>query len=103
MSAIDAELKDDLEELSSAEDFLDYFDIAFDKRVVQVNRLHILQRFHTYLLAHPVRGSDAYVHYRRWLEMAYFDFVGSSAQEQKALRVFQSPEPAFVSLDEFES
>jgi hypothetical protein len=41
--------EDDLADLSSAEEFLEYFDIDFDVRVVQVNRLHILQRFHDYL------------------------------------------------------
>ena len=38
-----------LADLESAEDFLDHFGIAYDARVVQVNRLHILQRFHDYL------------------------------------------------------
>jgi hypothetical protein len=39
----------DLDELESAEDFLNYFGVAFDPAVVHVNRLHILQRFHDYL------------------------------------------------------
>ena len=36
---------EEIEDLESAEDFLDYFGIAYDRPVVQVNRLHILQRF----------------------------------------------------------
>ena len=43
------ELDEELGELSSAEDFLDFFAVAFDPAVVHVNRLHILQRFHDYL------------------------------------------------------
>jgi nitrogenase-stabilizing/protective protein len=43
------DFESDLKELSSAEDFLDYFGISYDLRIVQVNRLHILQRFHDYL------------------------------------------------------
>ena len=39
-------LAEALDELVSAEDFLDYFDVPYEARVVQVNRLHILQRFH---------------------------------------------------------
>mgnify|MGYP001258229016 CR=1 FL=1 len=35
--------------LSSAEDFLLFFGVPFEARVVQVNRLHILKRFHQYL------------------------------------------------------
>ena len=50
----DTDLTLDLEELVSAEDFLNYFDIAFDQTVVHVNRLHILQRFHNYLTKEPI-------------------------------------------------
>lgn len=35
--------------LSSAEDFLHFFGITCEERVLQVNRLHILKRFHQYL------------------------------------------------------
>ncbi len=93
-------LREELEELSSAEEFLNYFDIEFDRRVVQVNRLHILQRFHD-LLAQSAAEGSAYERYRACLVQAYSDFVGSSAQEQKVLRVFKTPEPGFVSFDEF--
>ncbi|WP_210394779.1 nitrogenase-stabilizing/protective protein NifW [Motiliproteus sediminis] len=103
MSMTETELRDDLEELPGAEEFLEHFGISYDKRVVQVNRLHILQRFHDYLAGNPLTdGSDAFAHYGGWLEQAYLDFVGSSAQEQKALRVFKQPQPAFVSIDELD-
>ena len=96
------QLQEDLEELSSADDFLEHFGIDYDRSVVQVNRLHIMQRFHDYLLKTPLQqGSDAFAHYVAWLEQAYLDFVGSSAQEQKVLRVFKAPEPGFVSADDF--
>ena len=39
----------DMDELSSAEDFFDYFGIDYEPSVVHVNRLHILQRFHDYM------------------------------------------------------
>ena len=45
----DSELDLDLDELSSAEDFLDYFGVEYLPSVVHVNRLHILQRFHDYM------------------------------------------------------
>ena len=41
--------EDEIEELESAEDFLQYFQLPYDQTVVHVNRLHILQRFHDYL------------------------------------------------------
>ena len=36
----------DLADLSSAEDFFAYFELAFDPKVMAVGRLHILKRFH---------------------------------------------------------
>ncbi|WP_426415170.1 nitrogenase-stabilizing/protective protein NifW [Aestuariirhabdus sp. LZHN29] len=97
-------LQDELSELGSAEEFLDFFGIDYDRRCVQVNRLHILQRYHDYLKANPLDAShSARGHYGLWLTRAYEDFVGSSASEQKALKVYRRDEPGFVSLDEFQS
>ncbi len=36
---------DRLKALSSAEDFLNFFGLPYDERIVSVNRLHILKRF----------------------------------------------------------
>lgn len=81
--------EEDLAELSSAEEFLEYFAIAFDARVVQVNRLHILQRFHDYLAKQEAGKVPEYPAYRVWLLRAYEDFVDSSAQDEKVFAVFQ--------------
>ncbi|MBL8390604.1 MAG: nitrogenase-stabilizing/protective protein NifW [Candidatus Accumulibacter sp.] len=90
---------DDLAELSSAEEFLDYFGIDFAVPVVQVNRLHILQRFHDYLAKQEAGKAPDYLAYRHWLARAYGDFVGSSAQAEKVLAVFQKAEgSSFVPL-----
>jgi nitrogenase-stabilizing/protective protein len=78
---------DDLAELQSAEDFLTYFGIEFDKTVVQVNRLHILQRFHDYL-----SGAGTTPEYETWrylLNRAYEDFVNSDARKEGVFRVFK--------------
>lgn len=95
----DLDLDSDLEELSSAEDFLNYFGIEFDPRVVHVNRLHILQRFHDYLAqAEEIPEGDA----QRWalyadlLAGAYQDFVESDALTEKVFRVFKRGEPQVV-------
>ena len=55
MACANDTFEEDLAELSSAEEFLEYFGIDFDGRVVQVNRLHILQRFHDYLAGARLR------------------------------------------------
>ena len=90
---------DDLAELSSAEEFLDYFGIDFAVPVVQVNRLHILQRFHDYLARQEAGKAPDYLAYRHWLARAYTDFVGSSAQGEKVFAVFQKAEgSSFVPL-----
>ncbi|WP_207061205.1 nitrogenase-stabilizing/protective protein NifW [Motiliproteus sp. SC1-56] len=103
MTTSEESLREALEELTSAEAFLEYFAVPYEPRLVQINRLHILQRFHAYLGANPLaRGEDAFSHYGQQLQRAYRDFVGSSAQEQKALRVFQRDAPGFVSLDDFD-
>ena len=101
----DSELDLDLEELSSAEDFLDYFGVTYDPAVVHVNRLHILQRYHDYLakageLPEPEGPRRAI--YRELLNRAYGDFVVSDARTEKVFRVFHMHEPqqAFVALDD---
>lgn len=99
-----------LAELTSAEDFLDYFGIAYDPAIVQVNRLHILQRFHDYLAREPgglASGDDVVrvTGYRRCLRQAYADFVKSDALTEKVFRVFHSEplaaggQSTFVPLD----
>lgn len=79
-------LRQDLAEMTSAEDFLDYFEIDFDLKVVEVNRLHILQRFHDYLQqTNALDRAD----YAQCLHRAYQDFVNSDALTQKVFKVFR--------------
>lgn len=73
----------------SAEDFLEHFKIPFERPVVHVNRLHILQRFHDYLSANTKPGTTHYDEYRGWLLHAYEDFVRSDAQTEKVFSVLQ--------------
>lgn len=100
-----SDLLDDLEDLVSAEDFLEYFDIEYDPAVVHVNRLHILQRYHDYIAAEatlPEDDDDLYVVYRGLLTRAYEDFVNSNALTEKVFRVFHMHEPqqTFVSISD---
>jgi nitrogenase-stabilizing/protective protein len=79
--------EDDLADLRSAEEFLEYFGIEFDRTVVQVNRLHILQRFHNYL-----EGAGKEPDYDTWrflLNKAYEDFVHSDARTEGVFQVFK--------------
>lgn len=105
MMMTNEEFEDDLEDLSSAEDFLLYFNVTFEQRVVHVNRLHILQRFNDYLAkAQETMPEDAdakHAAYAKLLTRAYQDFVESDAITEKVFKVFHMHEPqkTFVSID----
>ncbi len=95
------DFESDLKELSSAEDFLDYFGISYDLRIVQVNRLHILQRFHDYLNDYdemPDADAPRFALHAQLLEKAYRDFVTSDARTEKVFRVLRPREPQRVSI-----
>ncbi len=82
-----------LKALSSANEFLDFFGIAYDESVVNVNRLHILKRFYQYLhKAEGLAGLDEvamFSRYREMLAQAYQDFTTSNAVTEKVFKVFQ--------------
>ena len=96
------ELDDELDELESAEEFLDYFAVPFEADVVKVNRLHILQRFHDYIQTtdtDPTAADEVRKPlYREALARAYQDFVESDAQTEKVFKVFRMGEPQEVSI-----
>jgi nitrogenase-stabilizing/protective protein len=103
------DFEDELEELESAEDFMQYFELPYEQSVVHVNRLHILQRFHDYLqkaaAEMPAEEAPKRAVYRKLLERAYQDFVESDAQTEKVFKVFSMGEPqtAFVSLSDIKT
>ncbi|ASF47970.1 nitrogenase-stabilizing/protective protein NifW [Methylovulum psychrotolerans] len=101
--------EEEMEELESAEDFLQYFQLPYEASVVHVNRLHILQRFHNYLQ----QGADSMPEdetakravYSKLLTRAYQDFVDSDAQTEKVFKVFHMGEAqtAFVALSDIKT
>lgn len=100
---------DDMEELESAEDFLQYFGLDYDQTTVHVNRLHILQRFHDYIHkgAGQMPADEVSMHhvYKQLLARAYTDFVESDAQTEKVFKVFKMAEPqtVFISLGDIKT
>ncbi|NWG39470.1 MAG: nitrogenase-stabilizing/protective protein NifW [Hydrogenophilaceae bacterium] len=97
-------LNEAMEEMESAEDFLNYFGVAYDPGVVHVNRLHILQRFHDYLARAGDLEEDEDTRrliYASLMTRAYEDFVRSDALTEKVFKVFHMHEPqiAFVPLN----
>ena len=100
----DFDVDDDMEELVSAEDFLNYFGIEFDETTINVYRLHILQRYHNYLS--EVELSDDQLErrdqYKQILIKAYESFLDSDAKTEKVLKIYKNlgPQSTFVSMDE---
>jgi nitrogenase-stabilizing/protective protein len=86
-------LTDRLKTLSSTEDFLAFFGVAYEQPVVHVNRLHILKRFHQYLRQSEGLSElgevDMFRRYRELLTQAYQDFVVSTPAREKVFKVFQ--------------
>lgn len=82
-----------LRQLSSAEDFLQFFGVQHDKAVVNVSRLHILKRFYQYIRQEPNLPDNneqaLYQCYRALLVRAYEDFVKSTPAQEKVFKVFQ--------------
>ncbi len=81
---METNFRQEMEELESAEEFLEFFGIDFDPEVVIVARLHILQRFHDYLRN---KSGATFEEYRTCLSRAYDDFVRSDALTEKVFRV----------------
>jgi nitrogenase-stabilizing/protective protein len=96
-----------LNKASSAEDFFTILGVAYDPKIVNVARLHILKRMGQYLAGEDFTGLPEAVVAARCksvLERAYKDFMASSPLNE---RVFQGlkmavapPKPKnFVPLD----
>lgn len=97
-----------MQELSAAEEFLEFFGVAFDPKAIEVNRLHILQRFHDYIEARkaemPEDESGQRTFYRALLEQAYQDFLVSDAVSEKVFKVFRTrgPQTVFIPVSDIQ-
>ncbi len=82
-----------LTQLSSAEDFLQFFGVPHNMDVVNVSRLHILKRFYQYIRQEKTlpenNEHELYQCYRSLLAKAYGDFVQSTPAKEKVFKVFQ--------------
>lgn len=94
------------QQLVNAEDYLDFFDLAYDPQVVNVNRLHILQKFSTLIKDIDVTSaseSEVLAQYKAALEQAYTTFITASAQDEKLFKVFNEKPANVVMLSEIGS
>lgn len=90
---------DTLATLSSAEQFFHVLDVAFDQKVVNVSRLHILRRFREVLDSADLDGlgdDEVEAVCRAALVEAYEDFA--EGRGAKTFKVFADARPGFVPL-----
>ncbi|MEM9510173.1 MAG: nitrogenase-stabilizing/protective protein NifW [Cyanobacteria bacterium J06638_38] len=97
----------EFQKLSNAEDYLQFFNIEYDRDFVNINRLHILKQFSLLIkevdAAFPdVTEAEKLEKYSLALEEAYQVFLTSSPLETKLFKVFQSKPKNFVSLEDLE-
>ncbi len=82
-----------ISKFSAAEEFFEFFGIAYEPSVIHVNRLHILKRFNQYLRVTPnlegMSGEEQHPAIRSLLLRAYEDFIRSTPAEEKVFKVFQ--------------
>lgn len=84
-------LMQQIESLSSAEDFFLFFLVPYDQDVVDVCRLHIMKRMGQYLYAADFTGmsdDEVFLEARKTLKQAYLDFVASTPVREKVFKVF---------------
>jgi nitrogenase-stabilizing/protective protein len=85
---------DELGTLSTAEDFFNFLDIAYDPAVLDVVRLHILKRMGEYLRKNRetlVQADEqtARTLCRAHLERAYHDFIESTPLQERVFKVLK--------------
>ena len=92
-----------LTQLSAAEEFLDFFGIAYEPAVLNVSRLHILKRFYQYMRQEQELDTlddiEMFKRLRLRLAQAYDDFVRSTPAQEKVFKVLQNANSQSVSLD----
>ena len=91
-------------QLKDAEEYFEFFDLSYDPKIVNVNRLHILRKFSQ--LARAVNEDktqseeEILLAYRKALQVAYNLFLNSSGVEQKLFKVFQDKPKNVVMLSD---
>jgi len=93
--------------LSKAEEYLEFFGISYDSRIVNVNRLHILKKFSQFIRengidATSLEDADTFEQTRDALASAYHLFTTSTSVEQKLFKVFQAHPSNVVLVSEIE-
>ncbi|NJL49431.1 MAG: nitrogenase-stabilizing/protective protein NifW [Leptolyngbyaceae cyanobacterium SM2_5_2] len=92
-------------QITQAEDYFAFFNLPYDAQFLNVNRLHILQKFSRMVrekgaIAPDLDDEVTFNRYREFLQEAYSLFQTSSPQEQKLFKVFNDKPKNVVLLSE---
>lgn len=95
----------ELKKLTTAEEYLEFFDFAYDQQYVNVNRLHILKQFSLLLDKidqdfPDLSEQETLSKYREALIQAYEVFQTSSPLETKLFKVFHEKPKNVVLLED---
>lgn len=95
----------DFKQLVNAEEYLEFFKLPYDPQFVNVNRLHILQKFSSFiktidLEAPNLSDVEKLERYKEALQQAYNTFTTSSPLNEKLFKVFNDKPKGVVLLSE---
>ncbi|WP_066380228.1 MULTISPECIES: nitrogenase-stabilizing/protective protein NifW [unclassified Anabaena] len=98
---------EEFKKLADAEEFLKFFELEYDPKIVHVNRLHILKKFSQLISeidSNPDLSTEERLNqYCLALQKAYQTFLESTPQEQKLFKVFKDKPKNVITLTELSS
>jgi len=99
---------DEFKKLVDAEEFFIFFNLPYDQKFVNVNRLHILKKFSQFMSqiddSYPqISDEERLEKYCVALQQAYQVFIESTPHEQKLFKVFNDKRKNVVTLTEITS
>ncbi|MGF1517377.1 MAG: nitrogenase-stabilizing/protective protein NifW [Nodosilinea sp.] len=94
-------------QITQAEDYFAFFGLPYDPEFLNINRLHILQKFSRLMKENGTENPDmddeaTFNHYRDLLQTAYSLFESSSPQAEKLFKVFNQKPSNVVLMSEIE-
>ncbi|MBF1999416.1 MAG: nitrogenase-stabilizing/protective protein NifW [Synechococcales cyanobacterium C42_A2020_086] len=90
-------------QITDAEQYFEFFDLPYDPSLVNINRLHILQKFSNLIKTLDTSGmneAEKLQEYKFALQQAYEVFLVSNSLEQKLFKVFNKKPQNVVLLSE---
>ncbi|XGV99299.1 MAG: nitrogenase-stabilizing/protective protein NifW [Leptolyngbya sp. BL-A-14] len=95
-------------QLVNAEEYFEFFKLPYDPQFVNVNRLHILQKFSSFIKTIDLEAPDLsepekLERYKTALQQAYDTFTTSSPLNEKLFKVFNDKPKGVVMLSEIGS